>query len=131
MSQEQASSVVVSVPGKVILMGEHAVVHGHTCIAAATDLRLFAKATVTPSNNDNNSSSSNSGNNTCDAIVLKLLKAKGQRDALPGAIDTTHAPVAFGCAQAEASERGNCVTVRWPLCRINAIIAAVIQVLNE
>eukprot|EP00300_Choanocystis_sp_HF-7_P007285 c15201_g1_i1.p1 GENE.c15201_g1_i1~~c15201_g1_i1.p1 ORF type:complete len:456 (+),score=61.98 c15201_g1_i1:27-1370(+) len=31
----------VSAPAKIILTGEHAVVHGETCLAASTDLRLF------------------------------------------------------------------------------------------
>ncbi|WFD33367.1 cysteine-S-conjugate beta-lyase [Malassezia cuniculi] len=36
-------SLVVSAPGKVILFGEHAVVHGVTAIAAATALRCYAR----------------------------------------------------------------------------------------
>lgn len=41
-------SLVVSAPGKVILFGEHAVVHGVTAIAAATALRCYAR--VSPGN---------------------------------------------------------------------------------
>ncbi|KDN37314.1 cystathionine beta-l [Tilletiaria anomala UBC 951] len=36
-------SVIVSAPGKVILFGEHAVVHGVTAVAAAVALRCFAQ----------------------------------------------------------------------------------------
>ena len=36
--------VVASAPGKVILFGEHAVVHGVTAVAAAlSDLRIFVE----------------------------------------------------------------------------------------
>jgi mevalonate kinase len=39
---EENYRVVSSAPGKVILFGEHAVVHGVTAIAAAlSDLRIF------------------------------------------------------------------------------------------
>ncbi|WFC93510.1 cysteine-S-conjugate beta-lyase [Malassezia brasiliensis] len=39
------TSLVVSAPGKVILFGEHAVVHGVTAIAAATALRCYGRVT--------------------------------------------------------------------------------------
>lgn len=38
------TKVVASAPGKVILFGEHAVVHGITAVAAAlSDLRIFVE----------------------------------------------------------------------------------------
>lgn len=40
---EVPTSLVVSAPGKVILFGEHAVVHGVTAIAAATALRCYGR----------------------------------------------------------------------------------------
>lgn len=41
--QPPPDTLVASAPGKVILFGEHAVVHGVTAIAAATALRCFAR----------------------------------------------------------------------------------------
>ncbi|PPR02595.1 hypothetical protein CVT24_002166 [Panaeolus cyanescens] len=43
--QEGQREWFVSAPGKIILFGEHAVVHGVTAIAAAVDLRCFGLAT--------------------------------------------------------------------------------------
>jgi mevalonate kinase len=46
-------SAVASAPGKAILFGEHAVVHGVTAIAAAlSDLRIFADIIVKPGKSD-------------------------------------------------------------------------------
>lgn len=42
------TSLTVSAPGKVILFGEHAVVHGVTAIAAATALRCYARVSNMP-----------------------------------------------------------------------------------
>lgn len=42
VSKEEEQDILVSAPGKVILFGEHAVVHGVTAIAAAVNLRCFA-----------------------------------------------------------------------------------------
>ena len=42
------TSLTVSAPGKVILFGEHAVVHGVTAIAAATALRCYARVSSMP-----------------------------------------------------------------------------------
>ncbi|ORY70619.1 Cys/Met metabolism PLP-dependent enzyme-domain-containing protein [Leucosporidium creatinivorum] len=40
----EVESLIVSAPGKVILFGEHAVVHGITAIAGSVDLRCYALA---------------------------------------------------------------------------------------
>ncbi|SCZ87567.1 BZ3500_MvSof-1268-A1-R1_Chr2-2g05033 [Microbotryum saponariae] len=40
--EEELESLIVSAPGKVILFGEHAVVHGITAIAGSVDLRCYA-----------------------------------------------------------------------------------------
>ena len=42
-AQAPPDTLIASAPGKVILFGEHAVVHGVTAIAAATALRCFAR----------------------------------------------------------------------------------------
>ena len=44
---KRTTTLTVSAPGKVILFGEHAVVHGVTAVAAATALRCYGR--VTPS----------------------------------------------------------------------------------
>jgi mevalonate kinase len=41
--QNQKKIVVTSAPGKIILFGEHVVVHGRTAIATSLDLRTYAK----------------------------------------------------------------------------------------
>ncbi|MAB91308.1 MAG: mevalonate kinase [Planctomycetes bacterium] len=43
---ETAQQTVVSAPGKIILMGEHAAVYGHPAVVAAIDLRLQVTATA-------------------------------------------------------------------------------------
>ncbi|GAA97730.1 uncharacterized protein L969DRAFT_55402 [Mixia osmundae IAM 14324] len=44
IGQASTQTIVVSAPGKVILFGEHAVVHGITAIAGSVDLRCFCMA---------------------------------------------------------------------------------------
>lgn len=41
-------SVAVSAPGKLMLLGDHAVVHNHPCLVAAIDQRFHLQATVIP-----------------------------------------------------------------------------------
>ena len=45
-SSDAAVIVEASAPGKVIVFGEHAVVHGHLCIAGSISLRAYAKLTI-------------------------------------------------------------------------------------
>ncbi|KZS92485.1 cystathionine beta-lyase [Sistotremastrum niveocremeum HHB9708] len=45
---QRRKELLVSAPGKVILFGEHAVVHGVTAIAAAVDLRCYGHTTPLP-----------------------------------------------------------------------------------
>lgn len=42
--------VIASAPGKIILFGEHVVVHGRTAIATSLDLRTYAKVESDNSN---------------------------------------------------------------------------------
>jgi mevalonate kinase len=41
--QEHQQPIIASAPGKIILFGEHVVVHGRTAIATSLDLRTYAK----------------------------------------------------------------------------------------
>lgn len=44
--------IKVSAPGKLMLMGEHAVVYGHPCIVTAVDKRLYVEAELTDKKED-------------------------------------------------------------------------------
>ncbi|OGK16241.1 mevalonate kinase [Candidatus Roizmanbacteria bacterium RIFCSPHIGHO2_01_FULL_39_12c] len=44
--------IKVSAPGKLMLLGEHAVVYGHPCIVTAVDKRLYVEAEVIDSDED-------------------------------------------------------------------------------
>ncbi|GAQ80580.1 mevalonate kinase [Klebsormidium nitens] len=60
-----------SAPGKVILFGEHAVVHGASCIAASIDLRTSVSVHLQDAGGQDASGPSDSGGST-DAVTLAL-----------------------------------------------------------
>ncbi len=51
MTHHPFKSVIASAPGKLILTGEHAVVHGATCVAAVVDKKTFVVVTPLESMN--------------------------------------------------------------------------------
>lgn len=48
MNRAHPTSVQVSAPGKLMLLGEHAVVHGRPCLVTAVDARLHMTLTAAP-----------------------------------------------------------------------------------
>lgn len=45
-------SVIISAPGKLMLLGEHAVVYGYPCLVTAVDKRLYVEAELIPGDRD-------------------------------------------------------------------------------
>ena len=43
---EAAMKIKVSAPGKLLLLGDHAVVYGYPCIVTAVDKRLYVEAEI-------------------------------------------------------------------------------------
>ena len=45
-------SIKVSAPGKLMLLGDHAVVYGYPCLVTAVDKRLYVEAEIINAEND-------------------------------------------------------------------------------
>ncbi|CED82307.1 mevalonate kinase [Phaffia rhodozyma] len=90
--ESQKEEILVSAPGKVILFGEHAVVHGVTGIAASVDLRCYAL--LSPTATTTTSSSLSSTNITISLTDLNFTQS-WPVDSLPWSLapDWTEASI--------------------------------------
>ncbi|NLE50541.1 MAG: hypothetical protein GX613_03985, partial [Chloroflexi bacterium] len=52
MSATSLTQIRVSAPGKLMLLGEHAVVHHRPCLVTAMDARLYLKLELTEPGDD-------------------------------------------------------------------------------